>query len=680
MQVRTNPEKRLVIWNKLEDLQTATNPPIGGQWDESGTTLYGTGEFGTCFSNTGLNTRIRRLDKFTDTGFILERGTIDLWVKWNAFTGGTYVIDLAIDTQTNFLLSIFMQADGKILFSAGKTGDSTTALSSVLTTGSFFHITCQWDINGIEGGANILRIYIDGSLDGTSDTAILIDNTSASESFHIGSSRLNADDIDGFIDNLKCYNFVNADARTNTTEGDRNVTGTNIQLNKNELLVSWLTFNNDGIAEFGPNYNEFGTVVYSAGQFGDAYDNTATGNNYLISSVFWDNFMSLDKGTIEFWVNFDTLSPPAPNVVFYHFFGPGSQSGVCFLSSNGIMTFGINKGDFSPGNVNLDFDTSSLSTGVWYHFAYVYNINGIDGGSNKVRLYFDGALSLSDNTSYGTTADNAISGFQISRFSNINGRSITGLFDNLKISNFDKTNFATRLSEGVERLSEFRFNPDEKLVLWHKINDASGQSVIGEGATYTGTHTFAACKFKQGSDITAGTEYIDIEQFPGQKGTVEIWIKTHFDDTANEQNYFIDSPIDSLVRVHMRYSSDTEFHFGLFYAGTGYEINTTDIAFSTNDVIHLAGVWDTDGIQGTSDRTRLYVNGVLEASATGAIATLTQTSIRLGRNPINIGTFANAVIEDFKLYNYAITEFKDRDQQEIMDIAKNPEHYLKGMY
>lgn len=679
MQVRTNPEKRLVIWNKLTNLRTATEPPIGGDWEESGTTTYGAGQFGTAFSNTGLNNRIRRLDKFSDTGFKLERGTIDLWSQWNAFVSEKFIVDLSSNSQTNFLLQILIQSDGKIFFSVGKSGSSTSTTSSVLSTATWYHIVCQWDTAGIESGSNILRIYINGSLDGTSDTAISVDNASASESFHIGSSRLNADDIDGFIDNLKVYNFVNIDARSNITEGDRDITGTNIQINKNKLLVSWQGFNDDGgKANIGTDYTEFGTVVYSAGKFGTGYDNTGGGDNYLISDVFWDDAgVTIEQGTVEKWFQINDQTPAA-NYVLLHMFGAGNQGVFIQVLTSGSLRILINRGDVAP-SPDVLYALSNLTINTWYHLGMVWDSAGIDGTTDTLRMYIDNVDVGSTTEALGTNTASAASGIQISRFSTSSGFSWQSKIDNFKIYNYAKTNFDSFQSEGIDSISNLHFNPDEKLTGWNKLNDASGQSVIGEDITYTGAPSFVACKYKQGPDIDTNGKYADMSHVPGQKGTVEIWIKPHFNFEGVADAYFIDADSTG-VRASLFFdSSEDDFSFGLFEGGTGYVVTSTGIVFSIDDVIHLAGVWDTDGIQGTTDRTRLYVNGVLEASSTGAIATITQTGIRLGnRNALDLN--ADSVIEDFKISNYAITEFKDRDQQEIMDVSKNPEHYLKGIY
>ena len=75
--------------------------------------------------------------------------------------------------------------------------------------------------------------------------------------------------------------------------------------------------------------------------------------------------------------------------------------------------------------------------------------------------------------------------------------------------------------------------------------------------------------------------------------------------------------------------------------------------------------WDYDGIDNTSDKLRLYVNGEIGLTSNSAtLANAAQTNIRLGNNDNNNG-YANGVIDNFKVYNYAKTDFSDRNIEQI---------------
>jgi hypothetical protein len=89
--------------------------------------------------------------------------------------------------------------------------------------------------------------------------------------------------------------------------------------------------------------------------------------------------------------------------------------------------------------------------------------------------------------------------------------------------------------------------------------------------------------------------------------------------------------------------------------------------------IHIAGVWDRQGIAGTSDTIRLYVNGKVVARSKATNWGTTPCGRRVsarpagacfldvaGCNDVCAGTFA---VDDLKLWNYAKTDFSNRFQE-----------------
>ena len=76
--------------------------------------------------------------------------------------------------------------------------------------------------------------------------------------------------------------------------------------------------------------------------------------------------------------------------------------------------------------------------------------------------------------------------------------------------------------------------------------------------------------------------------------------------------------------------------------------------------MHLAGVWDRNGIANGADKIRLYVNGDVVASTTigGWGSVVGQYADIAGGNDQNIaGQFA---IDNLKVYDVALTDFSDR--------------------
>lgn len=79
---------------------------------------------------------------------------------------------------------------------------------------------------------------------------------------------------------------------------------------------------------------------------------------------------------------------------------------------------------------------------------------------------------------------------------------------------------------------------------------------------------------------------------------------------------------------------------------------------------HLAAVWDRAGIDGTSDKLRLYVNGqkvAATASATWGSAVGARADIAGGNDGNIAGQF---YLDNLKIFNYARTDFSNRLQED----------------
>ncbi|MEO6434515.1 MAG: LamG-like jellyroll fold domain-containing protein [Tepidisphaeraceae bacterium] len=99
--------------------------------------------------------------------------------------------------------------------------------------------------------------------------------------------------------------------------------------------------------------------------------------------------------------------------------------------------------------------------------------------------------------------------------------------------------------------------------------------------------------------------------------------------------------------------------FGMDFGGT-YTGVSHNISPLNGTWIHLAGVWDRNGIDGSSDTLRLYVNGSVAASTTvagwgnvvGQFA-----DIAGGNDELIAGKFA---VDNLKVYDTALTDFSNR--------------------
>ena len=84
-----------------------------------------------------------------------------------------------------------------------------------------------------------------------------------------------------------------------------------------------------------------------------------------------------------------------------------------------------------------------------------------------------------------------------------------------------------------------------------------------------------------------------------------------------------------------------------------------NIHIPNNQWLHLAGSWDREGIDGTNDTVRLYVDGALAASASdGPMGGSHNSEINIGAASRSAGD--RYVIDNLKIWNFAKTDFSDR--------------------
>jgi CSLREA domain-containing protein len=194
----------------------------------------------------------------------------------------------------------------------------------------------------------------------------------------------------------------------------------------------------------------------------------------------------------------------------------------------------------------------------------------------------------------------------------------------------------------------------------------SGNAVtIGEGS-YTGVdrvHTLV---------LRDAARYVNPE-----RGTVEAWYKQVADAVPFEHGvYRVFGGAYGIEQDRFGFFAEppdpfeggpTRFQFVLEFGGTRTQVISVDdgelgynISPYNNHWIHLAGVWDRAGIKGTSDRMRLYFNGVLVASTTaGGWGTAAPNVVDIaGGNDSEIAQ--KFFVDELKLWDGAKTDFANQ--------------------
>ncbi|WP_167505794.1 LamG domain-containing protein [Desulfosediminicola flagellatus] len=150
------------------------------------------------------------------------------------------------------------------------------------------------------------------------------------------------------------------------------------------------------------------------------------------------------------------------------------------------------------------------------------------------------------------------------------------------------------------------------------------------------------------------SSYVSSEQ-----GTIAVWYMQKNDPVSYVNNVYRIFDGDFGLGAGMQFQSveDGGLVFSLAFGGETSSVNT-DISTFNNTWIHIAAVWDRNGIAGTPEALRLYVDGVKVASTTqnnwgtsvGDMADI------CGSNDDD----ENFAMDNLVIYDFAKTDFSDR--------------------
>jgi hypothetical protein len=152
------------------------------------------------------------------------------------------------------------------------------------------------------------------------------------------------------------------------------------------------------------------------------------------------------------------------------------------------------------------------------------------------------------------------------------------------------------------------------------------------------------------------------------RGTIETWFKQDADPVGFSYGVYrlFDGSygLDSGIGLTSEVTPNPTLNFGIGFGGTGIALGA-NISPLNGTWLHVAGVWDRDGIDGTLDKARLYINGNIANSTTLADwgSTVGQRADIAGGNDEQIaGKFA---MDNLKVYDTAVTDFSGRFTEEL---------------
>jgi hypothetical protein len=175
-----------------------------------------------------------------------------------------------------------------------------------------------------------------------------------------------------------------------------------------------------------------------------------------------------------------------------------------------------------------------------------------------------------------------------------------------------------------------------RIVNWYKFDDTAGLKDIisSNDVSWTGTPTYNTGKFGNGIYSNSTSNYVSGSEtvFNPCEHIIEMWVKTDWSITNG-----VPSDGQRHTYIHWVYDANNYIllnslegalatRWNIRIGGTFYVYTiTTGLTWSASTNTHLAWVFNCNGINGTSDIRRLYLNGSLVASDTTAIPTQTNT-------------------------------------------------------
>jgi hypothetical protein len=241
--------------------------------------------------------------------------------------------------------------------------------------------------------------------------------------------------------------------------------------------------------------------------------------------------------------------------------------------------------------------------------------------------------------------------------------------------------------------------PDpEGLVLWNKLgsDDEVQNSEVGPGFGISPVVDYVDGICSSALATTNECAYLSMSPddfFPADKtqGTVEAWIQKRMLEFIPYETplvgFFGMHPYGEQACGGPGYHSIAAFWSDGYTGGGGVHFQLRDSNFTAhvaNDLawddvpvgqwVHVAFVWDLDGIGGTSDKLRIYRDGVVVAANADDIPTPgvwpdTDEVRVLGHHAYNRFGQPTAYLDNIMVWDYAKTDFSDGSCEPGIEVA-----------
>ncbi|MFC1600554.1 LamG-like jellyroll fold domain-containing protein [Patescibacteria group bacterium] len=315
----------------------------------------------------------------------------------------------------------------------------------------------------VKSGTTIIG-YIDGlseSFSNTSSSTI----TPGSNTLYLANDGADNDVLNGFIDQLRIYNYARTPAQIAWSYNQGGPVG-HWRLDECSGGNAYDSSGNgnNGTITIGGTGSQDDTGTCTSGDSGDAWYNGASGKfNSSLNFDGDDDYVTLgdldyldgvSQFSVSFWSYLDTISSWE---TFFRKSADDTNEIAIYLGGGGVggnddIVFEVS----NSGSGTYGYTTNnSISTGVWIHVVGVYDGDQA-GNSDRVKLYLNSIKQdlVINGTLPSTTDDNSSS---VIMASNLGSYYIDGRLDEMKIFNYALTDEQVKLL--YNNSSAVRFGP-----------------------------------------------------------------------------------------------------------------------------------------------------------------------------------------------------------------------------
>lgn len=616
---KANSDGLVAYWKMDEGIGTTTLDSSGNGYTATltGSTApsWTTGKYGN-----GIDFDYAGYAEFTDIAF----GTTSPWTAsfWIYPNNNKNNIPLGRGTQSSYIRAYVNGASSSIAV-RNTAAETESGVTVTMNTGTWYMVTATAD------GTGQAKMYLNGqyvgmSNPGASGTPITFDRFGTAYPGNINFS------IDAKMDEIRIYNRTLSNSEVfdlyNYAPGP----------------MAYYKFD-EGI----------GTTVYDSS--GNSYNGTWFGSN-----THWaagkNGKAAMFSGVTTDYIRLSSLPKPSTMPITFSFWVKPNTTSI-----SGVF-------DAAPGNSNVlrVYDPEggiewwaspslsvSLPANNWSHITIIFDH---DGTNRIIKWYKNGTLQATTSTS-GLSTFAWVSTFTLG---NINGSltPFSGLLDDFKVYNYARTQKQIIEDMGSQNAPGGQTKLGSPIV-HYKFDEGKGTTAnnSGIGGTINGT-------FGTGSSAptwTTSGKFSNALSFDGSNDYLQTNLPSGVIDT-NTNSFTISAWVNLKENG---YTSDiivgkSGYHTGILpNQSGGYQctiINNSNTAFNitttnglTNQWSHLTCVFDKETML-----WKAYLNGkfVNQTTFTGTIRNYS-TAFQVGGN--TSGQMINAIVDDVKIYNYALT-------------------------